>query len=521
MPNLPSEPEKYSIDEMLERLKEKSSENPLTDGEWVTRADGTRAVRVRKHKRRTEQPKRENAKRFRRIRIIQVTAAIVCLLLIGLCTVGSFVYSNTAAYRKFITNTISQYLGATVAIKDFRVNPASANAESIELAWPDGNVLKSIQLNGLSAKISPFSLFGAALNGEEVFAREGTLCLQAPASNSPLLATPDQPGNIPVQFNRVTVPKFHIIFGNPTQPALKIIASQASLHLNKTRNETSLRLYRGNLQFTDWPLFEIDRAVMEFNGANTELIGLRILDAQPKRGILELAGPIQPFVTETPATLNVKLQNFNFGTLLGPDFGELINAIIDTRQATSPNSLTFIPGSKTSVELDIAFKSSLSSTVSIKGLPFLFSLMRTLNDKWYENPFFAEETTGRIHRDSAKIELRELKLENKSRMTIKGNIAIAADKSLSGTLEIGIPASVAELSQNSKIDAILSPLREGFRWFTVKIGGTSVHPSDNFAEIYAAAKATADPEPNTPEDANESNTAPANTFDNLTRPKNP
>ena len=39
MPPAPSDPEKYSIDEMMERLKGQSSENPAA-GELVTRPDG-------------------------------------------------------------------------------------------------------------------------------------------------------------------------------------------------------------------------------------------------------------------------------------------------------------------------------------------------------------------------------------------------------------------------------------------------------------------------------------------------
>ena len=92
MPPAPSEPEKYSIDEMMERLKGQSSENPAA-GELVTRPDGSQALRVRKRKRRSEQPKREEAKRTKRIRTLQVAAALVLLLLTGLVMAGAYVYA--------------------------------------------------------------------------------------------------------------------------------------------------------------------------------------------------------------------------------------------------------------------------------------------------------------------------------------------------------------------------------------------------------------------------------------------
>ncbi|MEY3896152.1 MAG: hypothetical protein RLZZ214_1672, partial [Verrucomicrobiota bacterium] len=59
MPASPSEPEKYSIDEMMDRLKSSPPPNP-EDGELVIRPDGTQAIRVKRRKRRTSQPvKRE------------------------------------------------------------------------------------------------------------------------------------------------------------------------------------------------------------------------------------------------------------------------------------------------------------------------------------------------------------------------------------------------------------------------------------------------------------------------------
>ena len=157
MPPENREPEKYSIDEMMERLKGKPSENPA-EGQLVTREDGTQAIRVRKRKRRSEQPKREEAKRQKRIRIIQVSAALILLMLCALVIGGAFVYTNTPTYRKAVSNSVAEALGGTVEFKMFRVTPVSANADAIDVTWPDGNGFQSLKLRGISSKISPFSL---------------------------------------------------------------------------------------------------------------------------------------------------------------------------------------------------------------------------------------------------------------------------------------------------------------------------------------------------------------------------
>jgi len=190
MPPAPSEPEKYSIDEMMERLKGQSSENPAA-GELVTRPDGSQALRVRKRKRRSEQPKREEAKRTKRIRTLQVAVGLVLLLLTGLVMAGAYVYANTAPYSKAVTAAIASSTGANVEIKQFRVSPASANAESITLEWPEGSALKGLHLSGVSANISPLSILGTQLSGDEVAAREGSLwLLPPPADTQPLNQSP-------------------------------------------------------------------------------------------------------------------------------------------------------------------------------------------------------------------------------------------------------------------------------------------------------------------------------------------
>ena len=83
MPASDSEPEKYSIDEMMDRLRS-NGEGPR-DGEatLVTRDDGSQVYKVRKRKRRSQQPKKEKEKRQQRFRVAQVLAAVGLVVLLG------------------------------------------------------------------------------------------------------------------------------------------------------------------------------------------------------------------------------------------------------------------------------------------------------------------------------------------------------------------------------------------------------------------------------------------------------
>jgi hypothetical protein len=102
-------------------------------------------------------------------------------------------------------------------------------------------------------------------------------------------------------------------------------------------------------------------------------------------------------------------------------------------------------------------------------------------------------------------------------------LTITADQSLSGTLEIGIPEPVVQLSPNLKTEALFGPVREGFRWLSLTIGGTTARPTDNFSELYGNAKeaAQADPlqlrEPSQPAPSDEVD--PGKAFEDLTTPR--
>ena len=488
MPPETSDPEKYSIDEMLERLKGKPAENSAK-GELVTREDGTQAIRVRKRKRRTEQPKKEEAKRLKRLRIIQVSAALILLMLLTLGIGGAFVYTNTPAYRTSISNNVAAALGGSVEFKMFRVTPVSANAEAVDLTWPDSSGIKAVKLRGVTSKISPFSVFGKTLKGEEIVAREGEVFLQTPQPSNPADATAAGNGKS-IRFNRISVSKMTVTAGDPNQPALKLDKSEMSLHFEEGRASSSLKIHRGILAIADWPVFKIDRALVQIQPDGVELIGMRVDDSLIPRGSLDLAGPLRPFDPGQTSRLGVKLENFNLADLLGKEVGKLLDARIDTREAANSNFLSFSSNSLASTELAIAFRANLTSRVALTGFPFLKSLARTLGDKWYEQPNL-EDAVGIITRKGSVVELRELDFERRTHLAIKGNLIIAADKSLSGSLEIGIPESVVQLSLNLKTESIFTPVQDGFRWITLNIGGTVDRPADNFAEIYAAAKEAA------------------------------
>src|SRR5687768_16151416 len=133
MPAAPSEPENYSIDEMMERLRNATEEAPV-NGERVIRADGTEAIRVRKRKRRSSQPVKEARTRTRRARIVQASAALVLVFVAAIICGSAIIYANSSPFREDLVRKIQQASGAEIELQQFRMNPKTANAGKLSLA---------------------------------------------------------------------------------------------------------------------------------------------------------------------------------------------------------------------------------------------------------------------------------------------------------------------------------------------------------------------------------------------------
>lgn len=511
MSSSPGEPEKYSIDEIMDRLKSPQAPNP-EDGELITRPDGTQAIRVRKRKRRSSQPIKEEKRSVRRVRIVQVTAVMFLVFLAALAIGGGIIYANSSPFREALVQKIQQSSGATVEIEQFRMNPKTANASTLALKWPAGNVLESLKLQGLIAEVFPASFLGKSMTGEEIKVAVGTLALKFPQAGEALRSFPNPDETLPIRFNRYRIPIFHLTLGNPSAPAIQLSKSEASLNPETVNGKSQLSLYRGDITIAGWPKLRLDRALVEFRGRETNIVGLRILHESDSRGRFEFSGPIYPYEPERLSALDVLLESFEISGVTGNALGRLFSGRIDSMPVANSNFLSFLPTENASTTLEITFQLSPSSRIEIRGFPFLLGLAQTLDDPWFQEPVFESDASGIIQRKNGIVTLRNLNLETKGRMACRGEITMAANQQLSGSLQIGVAEAMIVSAKNTRLKAMFGPEQEGFRWITLKIGGPAAAPTDNFKDLFTAAANTRQPAAS-PEEAGGS------TFEELTRPK--
>ncbi len=514
MSGAPSDPEKYSIDEMMDRLKTSSSGNSDEEGELVVRADGTQAIRVRKRKRRSSQPVKEQRVRSRRSRILQVSAAMILLIAAALAIGSAVIYANSPPFREGLVRKIYQSTGAAeVDLQMFRMNPKSANANTLTLKWPQGNVLDNLFVRGVRADVFPSSFLGKSMNGEEIIVGEGTLALHIPKPGEPLVAGAATAEALPIHFNRYRIPKLNLTLGDPAAPAISLLKAEASFSPNSLNGRNQFSLNQGDLVISGWPKMRLNRAFLEFRGKEIDVVGLRLMDETDNRGVFEFTGTLLPYSPERLSTLSLQLESFQMGGLTSPAFGKLFAGRIDSLPTTKSNYLTFYPSDTPSPKLAIAFRSSLTSNMVVTGFPFLVALSQTLEDDWFQRPVFeGEDATGSILREANVVRVENLDFENKGRMALRGHIEMNATQALTGSLQIGVAEAMINTAKAARLKTLFGPEKEGFRWVTLKIGGSATNPTDNFKELFLSP-----PAPSTTENLEPENKG--SSFEELTRPK--
>jgi len=505
------EPDNYSIDEMMERLKKIPSVKEDDAGELVTREDGTRAIRVRKRKRRSRQPKREREKMERRQKFARMLVLLVFTMVVVGVFAGAIIFSNSSPFRKELIAKITSSTGAEAELIQFRMNPTGANANTLELIWPEGFPIESIHTRGLRAKTTLGSLFGRSFRGEELQGNEGTLIWRVPNSSQPRHQSTLKFGSL--DFQRISIAHFNLLPGNDHQRMFRIYKSEASFYPNQgSGGHPQLRLNGGDLQVNGLPKLNLDRAFMDFRGDEIHLSVAKLFHGADQDGELLLSGMIRPLDETSTATLAIAAKSFNIESMVGERMARIITGYIDSTNLNNSCVLTIPIGNPSAGVLEVDFKSSLNSPMTIRGFNFLAELAMLLEEPWFEQPYFESDVTGSIRRSDGVVEIINLQAEHRNRMAIRGNMRMEDNGRLSGKIDVGISPAIIATAPTRRLHPVISEASGGYRWISIEIGGDINAPTDNFMSIVD----------NPPSPA--TNPAPAGnpggtSFEDLTRPR--
>jgi len=483
MPGHPSEPDKYSIDDMMERLTAPPSDSSLPDGELVTREDGTQAIRVKKRRRRSHQPHKAQEARSQNLKIGLIIAGVVAGVGVLMAVGGLIVYSNSSPYRNRLTGTIEKQTGAELKVFQFRVNPTGINAGEASLQWPAGHLINRIVLRSLRGQTFLSSFLSNQVSGSEMGIAEGDFDLQIPKQGISQFPNA-MPDAFPLNFQRVAIGSANIKFGDNAS----LSKTEVSIYPNSIDGNSEIRLTQGNFTSTAWPSLRLDRALLELREQDVQVVSLTLQHAKDDKGKIALNGTLHPLTVDRDSTLSVKAESFLLSYLVGEDLERFISGRVDTKSSAKSNYLSFEPKAKSPVKLVLDWNNSINSQIDVSNFPFLYSLVQVTQDSWFERPSFQSQSEGVLRRENGRIALTGLNLVTRGRMGLKGKLSVDAERNLSGELQIGLPDSMIRSAASHRLNEIFEEDSiDGFRWITIRLSGTTDAPKDDFKEQYNGA----------------------------------
>ncbi|MFZ9941039.1 MAG: hypothetical protein ACO3F7_02695 [Luteolibacter sp.] len=544
-------PDQYSFDEIMERLKKShGADLGPDDGELVTRADGTQAIRIRKRKRRSHQPHHEERLKKRRMHVIQISAALILVLVFALFSGTVLIYANSGFFRESLNAKIQSATGAYVKLEQFRMNPKSAKAELLELKWPESESIKKILARGLDAKVAARSYLGGPMKGDEVVAQQAVVWIGKPDPQASSKSIAKDPSVESIHFSRLAANQGQVIYGDPKSPIFQLQNTELSFMPRSVGETTStdiesdsnsgdkkslqdllaeqndmgarskhfpgtgrsvprLLVNHGDLAFKGWPKLPLDRGQVEFTDGMVEVLGLRVNDPNGSRGMMQFSGKYDSRAVNQTPKLSVVATQFPLEELSGTELGKILSGTIES-DPLAPSELLLGVGEDQSASMLLSFRCAPNASLAMHGLPFLKLLANILNDDWYQHPVFTSDVIGTLRRDGAAVAITDLNLLSRDRMALRGRIRYGRERAYDGVLEIGIAPTVIKASGSRRIDQMFGPPKGNFRWMTLKVSGTAALPADDFEAQFDAVGRTET-------GGNPSGKVP--TFEELTRPE--
>lgn len=463
-----SDQRSYSVDEMMDKLRKGERDKRRTDeAELVTRADGSKAMRVRKRRRRTDQPVKTKEIRQKRYGLIAMISGVALIIIAAVTVLLVLAKFNSKGYREDFEASLSGATGAEVGVSDLSVSPLNVQATSFQLAWSPGGLPKTLKLSELKGDLRISSFLGSQLKGREVFAKTGTMVAGPPdGSITPTVFD----GSLPLHYAGYRCSQFDLVYGaDPASPVIKLRGSELTA---RPREEGGLRftLSGGFLRLGSWTELKVDNALAEWNDGVFNLVSVYTRSGDAGEAVFK---GVKPISTSSPTVFDVSLKQYPISELLGVDtLGRLFDCAIDVPSG----SLTFDPRFDDSAQVVLPFT---GSNASIEGFRFLGGLSSILRGKDY----YARPEGGKIEgvfkwdRDQLRVE--GFKFEAKPHLIIEGDFQVTGT-ALGGSLKIGVPEALMMKTQTEPRYSSFTLPYLGYCWTDVKLSGTEDLPVDNF-----------------------------------------
>lgn len=469
-----SEKQTYSVDEMMERLRdEERNKTAKEEGELVTREDGTQVLRVKKRKRRSSQKKEEKAKRAKTLVVIKTVLCIAVPLFLGLAILLTLAKYNSGTFRSNLDATLSERVGGSAKVSRFSPLLNTVSASNTVVAWPDGSLLDLLKVSNLKGDLNVASLFAGGLRGEKITAATGALTFSRREGRQVSSRKKGEVLELP-GFQVYKSESFSFYFGRSNSP---FRLQEAEVSLESRDSSQFLRILGGSLVASSWGELPLNRASVEFFDGRAKMSSFDIESETLK---VVLSGTLDP--DQAAQTLAIKVDEGGVGELAGEDLGLFFQA--DLRG--SAGTLKFESWDFSSHEVLLK---SPAKYLNIKNFAFLESLSEFYGESRYRKLEFESKRELEIARGAGWVEVRDLFVSEVGVLGLKGNVRLEGDV-LSGKLFVGLPVHKRLILRPEQKANLVSEaeIDDGFAWLPVSLSGRSDDPQDDFLDHLQSGK---------------------------------
>ncbi len=480
------EPDRYSLDEMMNRLRSQGQGSSDGEPELVTRADGSQAMRVRKRKRRSRQPHKE-AEKLRRKRSLVVAGVLLALVLVlALVVLGWFLYLNAEGYRDKVAARAQQWSGADVTLTSFRATPVSVGAAKAEFVWPEDAVASRLTLHGVVGDLKLSSHLTGEWHGREILARNGGELVLRHAREGDSALREGPAGSVPFR-TAFRSPKLRVAFGEGERPVMAIHDARASFMVpDPTQRIGNLVLEGGRTRVPGWGVFQVRFASLRLDGDQVSLGNLQLVPEGSADAEIRLIGeempPLKPRGGESEFRL--RLEEVPSSILLGGGLEKIVIGVFESPEPEHNTGLLFVDVTDpSSLRFETPIRSSLTSGVRVQGLGLFQELAGVLGIENLAEPKFDSEGRAVLTRDADSVRLDEIDFVAQGSIRLRGGIQVGSRGELSGILEVGLPEATVMAAGKASVRRVFSRRDLGWQWASVSLTGTTTSPTHNLRAL--------------------------------------
>jgi len=456
---------------MLKALRDQEREKE-SKGEVVTRSDGSIARKVKRRRRRSDQPDKPTPEKVKKRLIFKVLMGVSFCLFLALGVMFLLMSFNSKSYREKVEAKTGDWTGATVDIDGLKLLPYSVDMKSATFSWPESSYLKSLNLKKIGGHTNLVSFLGSRMGGLEVGGAVGEMNLGMPVGSG----TVDQeldPADFPFDFGRYYCAALDVSFGSGNVLALKG-ASVSLRHLGEQGFRAEID--QGSFMLKGWAPFPIANGLIQFEDDEVELIMLTLEKPSEDESLLgasmKISGSI-PLEEGKTTKLEVSVESFPAESFFGLQMGKLLHG--EVRRATG--KMTYTMGEDYWDEFRADFKGEY---FEFQNFPFLADLAGLFPNEGYDSILFDTNIKGVLRVRPGGVALESLEMSYKDIFRVSGNMIVSDAGQLGGRMTLWINRGIIIAEPRLENFPGLNNVERGYSRVDFELKGTADAPDDTF-----------------------------------------